>query len=569
MSARGGSASASGGGLTYERTCRVGTKTSTSEPKSLDEYLQQGERSGLRGFPFESGVSVATHEKSVYLTRSGFIQGKAWKVAGACRRGDEREPHLLLVKAKSDSQLALIRHRDLKLLGYDLLVSARAGEDALTPAAGEQDQEQGGAHACHDADCRRVVLWTRESIQAYREGALGKNGCRKYALGARMTFRDEEVLACKFSAKAGGPLVAFLSSPQDGTFRFKLFYTSDLSSKEVGPAHRLGFKPAQAGQVALSCEDEANLQALVSSREGKLVILDARLGAVASSNGLSSGSPAKSVAWHRKKGLALCLSNTHIFALDQALQPLQWHGHGEDLREEPREALKVADLMPRGGDGPSVLSWDQDTPNAATLSSENETVQLSLGSASGGDASSFGSSDTILRSYLGSRQWDRMRTLLECSYLTTSDLQSLMVLVEDMAEASAVDRVSAWKMFSFLLKHVSARISGETEAGNTRKFRRQRRSMSRVALDYLSKGNYEAAVMIASTLDSPTLCEFLYKFLMQHGEARLANICWHSLGRSGSGAPRERVSALDKPKTLGVLFAPATLKALQHMSKAA
>ena len=95
--------------------------------------------------------------------------------------------------------------------------------------------------------------------------------------------------------------------------------------------------------------------------------------------------------------------------------------------------------------------------------------------------------------------------------------------------------------------------------------------MNRVALDYLSKGNYEAAVMIASTLHSPTLCEFLYKFLMQHGEARLANICWHSLNHASTsgGGPRATYSDPGKPKTLGNLFAPATLKALQDISNAA
>ena len=62
--------------LSYECRRRVSNKTSTSKPRPLHDFLEDA--GGI--FPFRSGLGLGTKSKSIFLSRNGFLQGKAWRV---------------------------------------------------------------------------------------------------------------------------------------------------------------------------------------------------------------------------------------------------------------------------------------------------------------------------------------------------------------------------------------------------------------------------------------------------------------------------------------------------------
>ena len=521
--------------LAYETVSRVdNTKAATSsrsrnasEPKPLVDFLEELGDS----FPFESGITLTTRKKNIFLSKNGYLQGKSWKVIGVCRQGNEPEPYIILLKTKADTQLAIIQYKELLSIGYVPLVTTRVGTDAANSP---------GLRFCCNSDCSIFSLWTSSSLQSYSVSGVQKNKvCRKFELCARTSFGEgRSLLACKFNKRAGNALIT-LSHSHLG-FQFRTFQNAlDLSSSVELGTHNLRLKLQEVGLVSLNYE-ESN-QALLSTTDGRFYIIDARLGAI-SQNVEKANSPVKSVAWHPLRGLALCMSDKTIFALDQALQPIKW----TDKVQGDRKKLKITDLIRGAGEGSnSVLSWDSGSQNTATVTSVIETVQFSLSSS---ELQTFGKSHDIILSYMRTQQWAKMKCLLECAYLTSSDLKSLMNLVEDMAKTSSIDNVSAWRIFSLLLKHVASIVSQPDKAGDS-----ERASFKRIALDYLSKGRYEAAVLIASDVKSAALSEFLYTYMMQNQEARLANICWDQL-KNNSGS---------KPKAG---FAPATLKALQMVS---
>ena len=163
-------------------------------------------------------------------------------------------------------------------------------------------------------------------------------------------------------------------------------------------------------------------------------------------------------------------------------------------------------------------------------------------------------------SYLQSKQWPKMKALMEVAFLRSSDVKALMELVEEIAKTSAIDDTSSWKTFSFLFQRV-AELAKLKPDDNPSQDLAEKASLHRIALDYLTEGQFEAAVQVASALLSPELNEFLYKYMMQNGEARLAKVCWANLKECGG--PR-------RPKPSGepaLLFAPATLRALQGFTK--
>jgi hypothetical protein len=220
-----------------------------------------------------------------------------------------------------------------------------------------------------------------------------------------------------------------------------------------------------------------------------------------------------------------------------------------------KNKISTSDLFDTlGTNGAPTVSWDPETRNAVTVASEEETVLLRLMGAGGAGEieSTFGTSHNVLLGYLRSKEWAKMESLLHKVYLTSSDLTSLVSLVEEMAKMKAVHDMSAWQIFSRLLKHVAKLISN----ANPNRYKKERASFNRIALDFLSEGKHEAAVAIASAMNDVTLNEFLYQFMMQNQEARLANICWSNIKNANTPVQNMVPS---RPK---LLFAPSTLRAL-------
>ena len=563
----------SGFGLAYETTARYGNKTSTSKARPLEEYLEEADGH----FPFDSGLSVATRNRSVFLSRNGYFQGKSWKVIGVCRHGRESEPYALLTKTKSDVQLAVIQYKELLSMGYVPLVATRQSADGTSNP---------NLRVCCNTDCSKIVLWTSNSILSYKvsESHAGKKACTKFALGARTYLEDETLLDCKFN---GADTLAVLSHARPGQYIFNSYGASDLLSWENG-RHKVNAKVEDL--VHASLDSKTGAQALLATRKSRFFLIDAKVGLLCFRQG-PSAFPLSTVSWHPNKGLVLCVTERAVYALDQALQPLRWHDklHSKQIQLEITELFRKER---RVGERP-VLSWTKGDDREAVVTSEEETVVLSLSHGRGsrhGGPTSFGRAHDVILSYLETRKWAKMKSLLQVAYLTATDLTDLMALVEEVAKSKAIDDVSSWRVFSFIFSLVSqlktppqnqAQLEGshpnpKDPSLDPEKARREAEtSMHRIALDYLAQQKYEAAVLVGSTIKTKALNEFLYKFMMQQGEARLAKICWTNIktiaaAAAGSARPSlpgsASAAAVDGPS---LLFAPATLRALQRVASGA
>ena len=253
--------------LSYECRRRVSNKTSTSKPRPLHDFLEDA--GGI--FPFRSGLGLGTKSKSIFLSRNGFLQGKAWRVLGACRHGRDGEPFVVLLKAKSDSQLAILQHKELQSIGYVPLVGARGERDASGSP---------GLRYCCSQDLESVALWTSSSIQSYQESGAGGGRvlCKKYEVCSRAYLREENLIACDYS-RDGLSLVALSHSEERG-YSFKRYSLPGLDSQEIGPPHKGGIKGSEVAHASLSFGRGGAPQVCLATGDSRFCILDASLGVV-------------------------------------------------------------------------------------------------------------------------------------------------------------------------------------------------------------------------------------------------------------------------------------------------
>ena len=534
--------------LSYECRRRVSNKTSTSKPRPLHDFLEDA--GGI--FPFRSGLGLGTKSKSIFLSRNGFLQGKAWRVLGACRHGRDGEPFVVLLKAKSDSQLAILQHKELQSIGYVPLVGARGERDASGSP---------GLRYCCSQDLESVALWTSSSIQSYQESGAGGGRvlCKKYEVCSRAYLREENLIACDYS-RDGLSLVALSHSEERG-YSFKRYSLPGLDSQEIGPPHKGGIKGSEVAHASLSFGRGGAPQVCLATGDSRFCILDASLGVVCSRTlpKAAGTSALRSISWHKGRGLILCATDDSVFALDQALQELPWRDdrlHG-DGNSSSSARLSSSDLL--RGDAPGALAtifWDEDARDEATLTSEDETVVLGFGGGSRED-STFGSPRSLVLGYLESKRWPEMRALLRAAYLRGSDLRDLTRVVEDAARGGVADEdVYSWGALSSLFDCLKVLGGGR----RSRAAEEAKGAVHSIALGYLERGSPELAVLLASTAGGVDLNEFLYKYLAQNGEPRLAGVCWANLRKeAGEDWRAPRAADGDHPR---LLLAPATLRAL-------
>ena len=472
-------------------------------------------------FNHKSTFGLQFKPDTIHLTKNGRLLGKSWKALGVVRfrNDDDDDTRVLFKSKKSDAHLAVVPYKDLRAKGYKPKVGIVSNLSAQQPLL----------KFCHNDDGSSIVLWSATCVQLYvprvDEAVKTVEGAaQKYDLAAKESFRDWKVLDCAFCER-NASVVLLLRSGK--TFKFNFYGWSALDPLEYA-SHTVDV----AGPTVCNLQCGERVRALLGSMRGRLCMLDAQLGVVASCQH-PNHEPINSISMHARQEIVLATMGRNLIALDSALQLVPWSS-GREEGAGLSDAMPVRDFLKKpitDGRHFSVM-WGAEDGTNVFLTAQEESVVFSIHLNHGlAPGPSLRGPQSLVTAYAAKRQWTTLRALLQHVCLGGASLDSLLDVLEALMEAGAVRYANAWAGYLDVVRRI-ATLLGNAPPGGSDATRAARFRLQRMVLGMLQDDHCEIAYSTAHALEDAEMMVVMYnKCLAQEGMHRLANHCWASLAR--------------------------------------